>query len=117
MPNWDNTSLIYPESAVYKNYWPGDADLNNNFDSSDFVFMLQSGKYETDQKAYWRDGDFNGDRRFDSGDLVLAFNAAGYQKGPRVAATVPEPSVTMLSVGFLALLIRYCSRASSVDPC
>ena len=40
-----------------KNTWFGDADLNDEFNSNDFVQVFQEGKYETALRAGWAEGD------------------------------------------------------------
>ena len=80
-----------------KSTWIGDANLDGEFNTSDFVKVFQAGKYESGEVAQWSEGDWNVDGRFDSGDFVVAFQGGGYEKGARVsAATVPEPSSLML---------------------
>ena len=81
----------------------GDANLDGEFNSGDFVDVFQSGKFETGELARWSEGDWNADERFDSGDFVVAFQDGGYEMGVRAAvAAVPEPSSWMLLA--LALL-------------
>ena len=94
--------------------WPGDANLDGEFDSGDFVAAFTQGEYEdndpnnpaTIMNSQWEDGDWNADREFDSSDFVAAFSAGGYEVGPRPAvAAVPEPScAVLLALGGLALL-------------
>jgi hypothetical protein len=87
--------------------WIGDADLNGEFNSGDFVQVFQAGKYELDTDAGWDQGDWTGDRRFNSGDFVAAFQDGGYEKGPvpQAAMGVPEPlSGVMLGIGSLLVL-------------
>ena len=88
-----------------KNTWIGDANLDGEFNSGDFVDIFSAGKYETDEFARWSDGDWNADERFDSGDLVVAIQGGGYETGTRqTVASVPEPSGLMLSVlGWLGM--------------
>jgi hypothetical protein len=84
-----------------KNTYFGDANLDNQFDSGDFVLVFTAGLYEdaTPMNATWATGDWNGDREFDSGDFVAAFQAGGYEKGPRPAVNaVPEPTGALLSM-------------------
>ena len=50
----------------------GDANLDGVFNSTDLVAMLTNG---LDRRATWSTGDFSGDGRFDSHDLVLALQA------------------------------------------
>ena len=77
-----------------KGTWFGDANLDGEFNSSDFVAAFTGARYETGASATWAEGDWNGDGLFDTSDFVTAFQAGGYEAGPRVAAinAVPEPS-------------------------
>ena len=80
-----------------KNTWLGDANLDGEFNSGDFVNVFSAGKYETDEFAHWSEGDWNADERFDSGDFVAAFQGGGYEMGAKAeVANVPEPSSLML---------------------
>ena len=83
-----------------KNTWIGDANLDNQFSSSDLVQAFVRGKYETGDSAGWGDGDWNGDTLFGSSDMVAAFAAGGYEKGQKAAAAsaVPEPSTWALAL-------------------
>ncbi len=88
-----------------KRTWIGDADVDLEFNSSDFVQVFAVGKYETQQPAVWSEGDWSGDGLFDSGDFVTAFQDGGYEQGPRTdVAAVPEPTSGMLAVLALGLL-------------
>ena len=91
-----------------KNTWLGDANLDGEFNSSDFVGVFSAGLFETNQPANWSSGDWNGDGVFSSGDFVAAFSDGGFEIGPRPqAATVPEPTglVTLVLTG-LCLIRR-----------
>ena len=80
-----------------KGTWLGDANLDGEFSSGDFVSVFTAGLYDTGQPASWSTGDWNGDGVFDSGDFVAAFTEGGYELGPRdAAATVPEPATAVL---------------------
>ena len=46
------------------------------------VLVFAAGKYETGSMARWAEGDWNGDLRFGTGDLVMAFEEGGYDQGP-----------------------------------
>ncbi len=78
--------------------WLGDSNLDNLFNSSDFVKVFTEGKFETGSAAVWSQGDWNGDGVFNSGDFVAAFIDGGYEIGNRPAgvAVVPEPSSAVL---------------------
>ncbi|MEZ6116317.1 MAG: hypothetical protein R3C28_07060 [Pirellulaceae bacterium] len=55
-----------------RNTWIGDANLDGQFASEDFVDAFVAGKYEQNIPADWSEGDWNGDGRFSSGDFVAA---------------------------------------------
>ena len=95
-----------------KDTWIGDANLDGEFNSGDFVQVFSAGKYETDEFATWSEGDWNADERFDSGDFVAAFANGGYEQGPRVAAAVPEPSGRLLAFLVLGALPFVRARLS-----
>ncbi|MCA9201330.1 MAG: hypothetical protein KDA87_27505, partial [Planctomycetales bacterium] len=95
-----------------KRTWIGDANLDGEFNSSDFVAVFSQGKYEDgiDDNATWAEGDWNGDMDFDSGDFVAAFTDGGFELGPlppQVTA-VPEPT-TFVSLAS-AFLLLWCVR-------
>ncbi|MCA9216805.1 MAG: hypothetical protein KDB27_27235 [Planctomycetales bacterium] len=82
----------------------GDANLDGEFNSQDFVVVFAAGKYENPTaSARWDTGDWNSDGVFSTTDLVLAFQDGGYEAGPRRAAIVPEP-ITNPLFAILALL-------------
>jgi len=85
-----------------KNTYFGDANLDGEFSSADFVAVFTIGQYEDGvaNNSFWEGGDWNGDGEFSSSDFVTAFTAGGYEIGPRAAvASVPEPT----SLGFVAV--------------
>ena len=85
----------------------GDANLDDEFNSSDFVAVFGAGKFETGQAATWAEGDWNGDGVFGSGDFVKAFSGGGFEIGPRPASVVPEPSsLGILLIGLFGLFAR-----------
>jgi hypothetical protein len=72
------------------------------------VELFQAGQYEDDfeMNSTWATGDWNGDFDFNSRDLVLAFQNAGYEIGPRVAIkAVPEPAFVFVTL--LTLLVSF----------
>ena len=94
-----------------KSTWIGDANLDGQFNSTDFIEVFQAAKYESGESASWSEGDWNGDQRFDSSDFTVAFQDGGYEMGARAAvAAVPEPSSLALFVGALIGLCRITRR-------
>jgi hypothetical protein len=92
--------------------WIGDSNSDGEFNSSDFVSVFTTGKYETGLPATWAQGDWNGDGVFNSGDFVTAFSDAGYEKGPLAAvSSVPEPSGLMLPL--LGVFALWAQRRSN----
>ena len=63
--------------GIHRTYF-GDADLDGEFSSSDFVLVFAAGEYEDDvpMNSTWEEGDWNGDGDFSSRDFVTAFNRA-----------------------------------------
>lgn len=94
----------------------GDADLDGEFNSSDFVLMFRADEYEDDDVANstWSTGDFNGDAEFDSADFIFAFVDNGYEQGPRPSVVVPEPTGS-LSI-LLAGLCLWVNAKRATDP-
>ena len=93
----------------------GDANLDGEFTSTDFVQVFQRGEYEDSLPANstWASGDWNGDGEFSSTDFVVAFQAGGYEVGHREGTrAVPEPAGWLLaSVGFILLTVGRRQRA------
>ena len=84
----------------------GDANLDGEFNSNDFVQVFQAGKYGTGAGAGWAEGDWNADGVFDSADFVIGFQDGGYEQGPRAdAAAVPEPASLLLFVTVLVAVV------------
>ena len=101
-----------------KHTWYGDAALDGEFNSGDFVLAFQAGKYEQGRLdewgnihgnlAGWSEGDWNADGIFDSNDFIIAFQDGGYEQGPRTdVAVVPEPGgVVLLILGLVGVMRR-----------
>ena len=103
----DNSATVNEEDRRVwvedlRNTFFGDANLDGEFNSSDFVTVFGAAKYETGSPATWSEGDWNGDGVFSSSDFVAAFGGGGYEMGPRPVAAVPEPSA--MGLAFLGLL-------------
>lgn len=104
-------------AADCMNTWIGDANLDGEFNSSDFVQVFAFGEYEDgiSLNSTWATGDWNGDGEFDSSDFVAAFSVGGYEQGPRPqpAAAVPEPTAPLSLLLALGLLVKSRLRVSS----
>ena len=110
----NNDSKVNGDDVNYwakqlKKTWIGDANINMEFNSEDFVQVFAVGKYELpDVPAVWSEGDWDGSGRFDSGDFVAAFADGGYELGPPppgATSAVPEPSsVVLVLLGMVGLL-------------
>ena len=91
-----------------RNSYFGDANLDGQFDTADFVKVFQAGQYEDQQpgNSTWSTGDWNGDGDFGTSDFVLAFVQGGFEQGPRLAVRgVPEPATArLLGAGLLMIL-------------
>jgi hypothetical protein len=77
-----------------RNTWFGDANLDGEFNTADFVAVFQIGEYEDGiaKNSTWSEGDWSGDGDFDSGDFVVAFQDGGFELGQRLVTSVPEPN-------------------------
>ncbi len=106
---------VWVEDLKYTYF--GDADLDGEFASADFVAVFTTGEYEDaiDGNSTWATGDWDGDGDFGSGDFVKAFQAGGYELGPRPSlAAVPEPSAAiLLTLGLFALPRRRRQTAAA----
>ena len=65
-----------------KSTYFGDANLDGEFNSTDFVTVFIAGEYEdgVDGNSVWETGDWNGDGDFNTTDFVLAFQSGGYEQ-------------------------------------
>lgn len=94
--------------------WFGDSNFDGEFNSSDFVAVFQTRKFETGEAATWATGDWNGDGEFDSSDFVAAFTDGGYELGPRTGvASVPEPNPGVWTL-FFAIIAVWRNRVRVV---
>ncbi|MCA9214798.1 MAG: hypothetical protein KDB27_17125 [Planctomycetales bacterium] len=93
----------------------GDANLDGEFNTTDFVNAFSEALYETDEPATWESGDWNGDGVFNSRDFIIALQAASFEQGPRsrvrVGRLVPEPgcrAMFLFLVAGLAFRRQWC---------
>ena len=101
----DDGSVGHEDRAIWINEifgsYVGDANLDGEFNTEDFVDMFIAGEYldGIGNNSSWATGDFDGDLDFTSEDFVVAFVGGGYLQGPR-AVVVPEPSLLALVLGW-----------------
>ena len=92
----------------------GDANLDGEFNSTDFVTVFIAGEYEdgVEGNSVWETGDWDGDGDFNTTDFVLAFQSGGYEVGPRgdAAQMIPEPSSSLLVLLGVFTLVQCCRR-------
>ena len=113
-----------------RNTWFGDANLDSQFASDDFVQAFEQGEYEDLVKGNsgWADGDWDGNADFESADFVRAFQDGGYEQGPRInAVMVPNLGAHTVDCrgGLLGVRATDCRaarqessrRSSSVASC
>ncbi len=86
---------------------PGDANLDGRFDSADLVRLFQIGEYEDAiaQNSTWADGDWNGDREFNSRDFVFAMTLGTYATEAIALAVETKDTWSPIDAAF-ALLSR-----------
>lgn len=73
------TASLRPKMEIWKKAKPGDANLDEHFNSADMVQVFAAGKYETGQAATWAQGDWNEDGVFNSSDLSYAYANNTYE--------------------------------------
>lgn len=104
----DSNDLVKWISEI-KDTWVGDANLDGEFNTGDFVDVFQNGEYEDliEGNSTWNEGDWNGDGDFTSGDFVIAFRDGGYELGPKPnIRQVPEPRSVLLCLFACLVLVR-----------
>ncbi len=99
---------IWVEDLKYTYF--GDANLDGQFDTSDFVDIFVAGEYEDGLigNSVWETGDWDGNGEFDTSDFIVAFISGGFERGQKTSlAAVPEPSSgILLLLACLGLLVR-----------
>ena len=98
----DTRGMIWPDGKL-REFYMGDSNMDDRFDSGDLVTVFQAGRYSNEQPASWQQGDWSLDGFFDSSDLVAAFQAGNYDS--ETAATVGVPEV-ISGWWLLTLLLR-----------
>ncbi|MEZ6119300.1 MAG: hypothetical protein R3C28_22395 [Pirellulaceae bacterium] len=77
----------------------GDVNLDGQFGTQDIIRLFRANTYgEFGRYVSYLSGDWTGDGRFNSSDLVLAFQDGGYELTvpDSHVKVVPEPTVSML---------------------
>lgn len=94
----DDRTIDFQDLLIWinevKNTYIGDANLDGEFNTSDFVQVFIVGEYEDAiaNNSTWAEGDWNCDGEFSTRDFVVAFQADGFERGPRPPfVAVPEP--------------------------
>jgi hypothetical protein len=97
---------------VAKTYF-GDANLDGEFNSGDLIATFAAGTYGQDIDATWATGDWTGDARFGTDDLIVAFQDGGFERGPRaIAQMVPEPASYLLCCCVAPWILRWRRRVA-----
>ena len=86
----------------------GDANLDDEFGSSDLVVVFRANVYEdeTAGNAIWATGDWNGDGDFSTILYPLFWRVLVNKDRNRPSSSVPEPTTVSLAV--FAILSAYC---------
>jgi hypothetical protein len=66
----------------------GDANLDGEFDQKDLDLVHAAGTYDNSGPAGWAQGDWDGDGKFTSSDLLKAFKEGSFVRPP---ASIPAP--------------------------
>jgi len=93
-------------SFVNYRAYPGDANGDRQFNSTDLIEVFQDAEYEDSiaRNSDWTEGDWTGDQEFDSTDLVLALQTGLYNADNARIPPVPEPSgLILMTFGFLSI--------------
>ena len=104
----DLTTLV----QVLMSSWIGDANLDGEFNTADFVQVFQFGEYEDDivGNSTWKTGDWNADGEFDTGDLVTAFQSDGYERGSVIRVPEPEGQGYVIAILMSIVLTQRFSK-------
>lgn len=108
--------LRFMIDQVIRSYF-GDANLDGEFNTSDFILVFQENEYEDGipGNSTWSTGDWNGNGDFETGDFILAFQSDGYEKGRRTRfQNVPEPTYSLPIVLLTLLALARSTLCSAV---
>ncbi len=75
--NQDGTIDMQDGEVWRREAWPysaGDVNLDGAFDDADLEMLARESTIDTDADADWQHGDFDGDGKFTTSDLVLAMS-------------------------------------------
>jgi len=108
---WGYSAEILPTSIRFiHDEIAGDANRDGLFDRFDLVQVQQAGKYQSDIRATWREGDWNADGYFDNRDLMAALA----EPSP---VAIPEASGLCLAIFAMLFLLRIRPWFDQRWPC
>jgi hypothetical protein len=97
----------------------GDANLDGDFDSNDFVEVFQAGEYEdaVPGNSTWSEGDWDCDGDFTTNDFVIAFQDGAYsaESVPRFGQPQPAVPLTIVASAISTTEVGGCARAPLAD--
>ena len=107
--DWQDIEVL---TRAYLDVLPGDANLDESFDSRDLVQVFTYGQFEdrVDNNSGWAQGDWDGNGDFTTADLTRAFQVGQYADTTTASHGVPEPGLPIASIPLLLLSLRRCRR-------
>ena len=85
-----NVEVFFNTTEPQADAFPGDANLDGQFNQLDIVHVLQAGKYLTGTPSTFAEGDWTGDGVFDQLDIVAALATGNYLPGSNAARTLSQ---------------------------
>ena len=91
--------------------FPGDANRDGVFNSSDLVAVFQAGEFEDGVRgnSTWGEGDWNGDGEFDTSDLIVAFQQGNYTSEVTLYPDVLGVELTQTGEGVYRIAVTLSS--------
>ncbi len=90
-----------------------DTNLDTYVNESDVIQAFKSGKYDTGEPAKREHGDWNGDGRFDTSDLVM--HAEAYQFAETIAPDAIDGLQQLMPGGDADVIFRYNGKTGDVS--